>query len=82
MIITSTQSIKNKNKQTKTKDYHIVPLDDPSDTSSNPRISTGLRQAQEILGKYNETIKLTLEPKPIHNSIGEQGHKGKTNACL
>ena len=66
---------KEKNLQTKT--YHIIPLDNLSDKSDNPRISTGLCQAQEILGKCNERIKLTLEPRPIYNSIGEQGHKGK-----
>ena len=55
---------------------HIIPLEDPSDKSENPRISTGLRQAQEILGKWDETIKFSLEPLPVHNSIGELGAKG------
>ena len=40
----------------------IIPLDDTRDKSENPKISTGLLQAQEILGKCDEKIKFKLLP--------------------
>mgnify|MGYP006888882561 CR=1 FL=1 len=56
---------------------NIILLTDPSDNSDNPKVSTGLLQAQEMLGKYPVTSKFSLKPREVFNSIGEVGHKGK-----